>query len=140
MLCRRVDGASPKQRNARSDFPDPDEPRMSTPRLPTAIAVAWTRSVSSGKPCSCIPCQRKADSEARAACGVRAVLLPVLGEDFAIVTDDDLFRDRKPEARVLAAFVIGLGAIAVEPVEDLRELVGRDSRALIFDHDFDCAT
>ena len=32
VVQKSADGASPRQRNARSDFPDPEGPRISTPR------------------------------------------------------------------------------------------------------------
>lgn len=90
---RSTDCPSAMHLRARSDFPAPDGPRISTPRLPTAIAVAWTRSAPPDKAVSHRDGPRKAHCETRALARGRSFWRAVLGEYLAVVAHHDLARD-----------------------------------------------
>ncbi len=62
-----AEGANDRQRSARSDFPEPDAPRIRAARPPSATAVAWTHSLVAVKRASRPIGARNADNESRAA-------------------------------------------------------------------------
>ena len=75
--------------------------------------------------------QRQFDGEARA--DARALNVgAVLGPDAAAMARNDLARDRKPQARILAEAVLD-GALGIEAVEDAFEIVVRNARPVILD-------
>ena len=131
-----------RQRNARSDLPDPDGPRMSTAASARAMQVAWMLSgaAATGSASACAGAMgRHADGEARALARLAGAVFPaqVLGKDFAAVRAHDLARDRQAKAGVLAAQRFCRRPVGVEAVEDDLEPVGGNARAFVFDRDLD---
>src|SRR5262249_22771139 len=103
------------------------------------LAARWTPAFAGVTEGSCgrrrltgaLSRPRQGDDEAGAG-DVAVVAGAVGGDDLAAVRLDDLLGDAEPEAGVGAELLAG-GPLAVEAVEDRRDLVRRDAGALVRD-------
>src|SRR5690606_19530785 len=99
----RSEGGCARQRRARSDFPEPDSPRISAARPFSAIAVPWSSLVSPTATMSEAPRLRSATFPGREAhdeAGAQSRIVwpgalrhAVLRPDLTAMSQDDLARD-----------------------------------------------
>src|SRR5690606_31001980 len=143
----RSEAGCARQRRARSDFPEPDSPRISAARPLSAIAVPWTSLDSPTATMSKAPRLRSAASPGRKthdeAGAQRRIIRPgslwhaVLRPDLTAMSQHDLARDRQAETRIVATAGFRRRAVGVKAPENLLQVFGRDAGTVILHADFD---
>src|SRR3954452_22566167 len=123
---------------ARRDFPDPDDPRISTARAPTRTADAWTVGFCfiSRRTLACSPAlgshRRQAHHE---TCTehfrpfFRRYAHAIFGADAPALRLHDLARDREPESGIVAESL--MRPVGVEALEDALHRFRLNARTVV---------
>ena len=120
--------------NARRDLPAPDGPRISTARLPTLTAEAWTLAPAAPVMARGSLTTKRAPATVGLAVGTERACA-VLRPDASAMGLDDLLRDRQPQSGILPKTL--MRPVGVEALENPLQRILANPGPVVIDHDFD---